>query len=360
MKRAVVFAFIVCCAAVSALSLAEDEKNSKPSATESSAEEFSAEPTTTPKPKPKTTTKPTPPPKTTTKPTPPPKTTTKPTPPPKTTTKPTPPLKTTTKPTPPAKTTTKPAPPPKTTTKPAPHPNTTTKAPPKPTPKPTSKPTPKPTAKPTPPPPPPQPTPSTNLTVGNYTVMGDKKEICLRAEMALQIRLATPKANGTFIVQPKATKAEGGCQDTKANLTLVFKEGFITFMFNKSNANNTVYVDSMSFSLSYPLSKERKLPFTATNKSLHLFAAKIGHCYSCKSDSLYMGDGLYLDVNQDRMQAFNLTKSNDFGLPDPCPADRPDYRVAIAVGVTLLVLIVVVVIAYLLGRRRRADGYQSL
>ncbi|XP_078020368.1 macrosialin isoform X3 [Epinephelus lanceolatus] len=318
MKRAVVFAFIVCCAAVSALSLAEDEKNSKPSATESSAEEFSAEPTTTPKPKPKTTTKPTPPPKTTTKPTPPPKTTTKPTPPPKTTTKPTPPLKTTTKPTPPAKTTTKPAPPP------------------------------------------PQPTPSTNLTVGNYTVMGDKKEICLRAEMALQIRLATPKANGTFIVQPKATKAEGGCQDTKANLTLVFKEGFITFMFNKSNANNTVYVDSMSFSLSYPLSKERKLPFTATNKSLHLFAAKIGHCYSCKSDSLYMGDGLYLDVNQDRMQAFNLTKSNDFGLPDPCPADRPDYRVAIAVGVTLLVLIVVVVIAYLLGRRRRADGYQSL
>ncbi|XP_049922413.1 macrosialin [Epinephelus moara] len=319
MKRAVVFAFIVCCA-VSALSLAEDEKNSKPSATESSAEEFSAQPTTPPTPPPKTTTKPTPPVKTTPKPT---------------------PVKTTTKPTPPVKTTTKPTPV-KTTTKPAP------------------KPTPKPTTKPTPPPPPPQPTPSTNLTVGNYTVMGDKKEICLRAEMALQIRLATPKANGTFIVQPKATKAEGGCKDTKANLTLVFKEGFITFMFNKSNANNTVYVDSMSFSLSYPLSKERKLPYTATNNSMHLFAAKIGHCYSCKSDSLYMGDGLYLDVNQDRMQAFNLTKSNDFGLPDPCPADRPDYRVAIAVGVTLLVLIVVVVIAYLLGRRRRADGYQSL
>ncbi|XP_049423468.1 macrosialin-like [Epinephelus fuscoguttatus] len=353
MKRAVVFAFIVCCA-VSALSLAEDEKNSKPSATESSAEEFNSTPTAKPAPKP--TTKPTP--KPTTKPTP--KPTTKPA--PKPTTKPAP--KPTTKPAP--KPTTKPAP--KPTTKPAPKP--TTKPAPKPTtkpaPKPTTKPTPKPTTKPAPKPttkpapPPPQPTPSTNLTVGNYTVMGDKKEICLRAEMALQIRLATPKANGTFIVQPKVTKAEGGCNDTRANLTLVFKEGFITFMFNKSNANNTVYVDSMRFSLSYPLSKERKLPFAATNKSVHLFAAKIGHCYSCKSDSLYMGDGLYLDVTQDRMQAFNLTKSNDFGLPDPCPADRPDYRVAIAVGVTLLVLIVVVVIAYLLGRRRRADGYQSL
>lgn len=45
---------------------------------------------------------------------------------------------------------------------------------------------------------------------------------------------------------------------------------------------------------------------------------------------------------------------------DVCPADQSDYRVAIAVGVTLLVLIVVVVIAYLVGRRRRSDGYQSL
>lgn len=73
-----------------------------------------------------------------------------------------------------------------------------------------------------------------------------------------------------------------------------------------------------------------------------------------------MGNGLYLDVNQDRMQAFNLKNNIDFGTPDPCAADRPDYRVAIAVGVTLLVLIVIVVIAYLLGRKRRTDGYQSL
>lgn len=26
-----------------------------------------------------------------------------------------------------------------------------------------------------------------------------------------------------------------------------------------------------------------------------------------------MGNGLYLDVSEDRMQAFNLTKSTDFG-----------------------------------------------
>lgn len=41
------------------------------------------------------------------------------------------------------------------------------------------------------------------------------------------------QANGTFIVQPNLTKVEGDCKETNANLTLVFKEGYITFMFNK-------------------------------------------------------------------------------------------------------------------------------
>ncbi|XP_078131684.1 lysosome-associated membrane glycoprotein 1 isoform X3 [Sander vitreus] len=209
---------------------------------------------------------------------------------------------------------------------------------------------------------PPQPTPPTNLTVGNYTLMADKTVVCVMALMALQIRLATPKANGTFIVQPKSTHTGGGCQATKANLTIEFKEGFITFMFNKSIEKNTVYVDALSFTLNYPLDKKvaNGPPYTASNKSMNLFAAKIGHAYSCKSESLYMGNGLYLDVNQDQMQAFNLTKSNKFGTYDLCAADKPDYRVAIAVGVTLLVLIIIVVVAYLLGRRKRADGYQSL
>ncbi|XP_061815311.1 lysosome-associated membrane glycoprotein 1-like isoform X2 [Nerophis lumbriciformis] len=214
------------------------------------------------------------------------------------------------------------------------------------------------TTTPTSPPSPPKPTPPANLSVGNYSLMKDKV-VCLMAQMALQIRLMTPKANGTFVVQPNKTKAIGECQENKANLTLVFQEGFITFMFNKSLAENKVYVDALSFVLSYPFSTANG-QYAASNKSMRSFAAKIGHSYSCKSESLYMGNGLYLDVKQDRMQAFNLTKSNGFGITDPCAADQPDYRVAIGVGVTLLVLIVVVVVVYLLGRKRRTDGYQSL
>nr|XP_020514604.1 macrosialin-like isoform X2 [Labrus bergylta] len=315
MKRSAVFVFVAVCA-LSALSLAEDEVESEPSVTVAPAIEFSPAASTA-----KTTTKEPP----TTKP----QTTKAPTTKPQTTKAPTK------------------AP----TTKPQTTKASTTKVP---TTKPKTTKAPTTTAKPTTSPP--KPTPSTNLTVGNYTVKKDKS-ICLMAQMALQIRLATPKENGTFIVQPNSTKVDGDCKEPKANLTLTFKEGFITFLFNMSSED--VYVHNLSFSLAYPLAKDAN-KFNGFNSSVRLFAAKIGHSYSCKSESVNIGNGLYLDITKDRMQAFNLTKSNEFGLPDLCPADQPDYRVAVAVGVTLLVLIVIVVVAYLLGRRRRTDGYQTL
>lgn len=60
--------------------------------------------------------------------------------------------------------------------------------------------------------------------------------------------------------------------------------------------------------------------YTARNTSVYLFPAKVGHSYSCRSDSLYMGNGLYLDVSNDKMQAFNLTK-NDVGTRK-CPCEE--------------------------------------
>uniref|UniRef100_A0A4W5KLL4 Lysosome-associated membrane glycoprotein 2-like luminal domain-containing protein n=1 Tax=Hucho hucho TaxID=62062 RepID=A0A4W5KLL4_9TELE len=210
----------------------------------------------------------------------------------------------------------------------------------------------------------PEPTPAANLTVGNYTLKSGKG-LCLMAQLALQIRVEDTGKTGVFIVQPGKTHVEGGCDKSTANLTLTFKEGFITFMFNKNTTQNAVYVDTVSFYLSYPLTSgengKMSPPYVAKNGSLDLFLAKVGHSYSCKSESVFMGKGLYLDVTQDRMQAFNLTKEWDFGTSDPCPTDRPaDYRVAIAVGIVLLILIIIVVVAYLLSRRKRSDGYQSL
>lgn len=203
------------------------------------------------------------------------------------------------------------------------------------------------------------PTPVANLTAGDYALKGPKGETCLRAAMALQIRLESGKANGTFIVQPLMTEAKGDCQDATANLTLKFREGAVTFLYNKNATENRFYVTALSFRLTYPLIPGGS-SYSASNRSLNLFSARIGHSYSCKRDSLPMGNGLHLDVTQDRMQVFGFANSQDFGSADLCAADKPDYSVAIGVGITLLVLIIIVVVVYLVGRRRRSSGYQSL
>lgn len=189
----------------------------------------------------------------------------------------------------------------------------------------------------------------------------EQKEVCLKAHMALQIRLSSEKSKGVFIVQPTLTQAEGSCVGSTANLTLTFREGHLTFLFNKSSTEDTVYVHALSFVLRYPLDqKGSRSSFSANNKSLHLLAAKTGHSYACNMESVFMGSGLYLDITQDRVQAFNLTKTHDFGTSDVCASDHRDYRVAVAVGVTLLVLIVIVVVVYFVTRRRRTGGYQLL
>ncbi|KAG7265633.1 hypothetical protein CRUP_029752 [Coryphaenoides rupestris] len=166
---------------------------------------------------------------------------------------------------------------------------------------------------------PPKPTPPAALAVGKYSTKNKNNITCLLAEMALQIRLVSAK----------------------------------------NSTGNRVYLDDLNLSLFYPFITPAE-KYTQENKSLHLFAARIGHAYYCRNDSIFMGNGLYLDVTQNQMQAFNFTKNNMFDVSDPCPADAPNYSVAIVVGVILLVLIIIVVVAYILGRRRRSGGYQPL
>ncbi|XP_055012081.1 lysosome-associated membrane glycoprotein 1 isoform X3 [Boleophthalmus pectinirostris] len=206
-----------------------------------------------------------------------------------------------------------------------------------------------------------QPPKVTNSTVGNYT-LDNGKHRCLMAQMELRIRLASKEANGTFLLLPNMTRTAGDCNDNHATLKLISKELNITFSYLKNATAKMAFVDKLAFNLTYDFSKKSNAvqTYSVTNQSIQVFEAKLGKSYSCRKESLYMGQGLYLDINHDRMQAFNFTNSNEFGTTDPCPADQNNYRVAIAVGITLLVLIVVVVIAYLLARKKRTDGYQSL
>ncbi|XP_061093147.1 macrosialin [Conger conger] len=203
---------------------------------------------------------------------------------------------------------------------------------------------------------PPTPTSKANLTGGEYTLK------CALLSMELQIKVeydSNSKSEGIYIVQPRTTTVQGNCGNSSVNFNLTFKEGFIDFRFEKNDTEKLVYVSSVAVELTYPFDRaDPKTRYAASNSSVKLFSAAIGQSYSCRNQSLYLGKGIHLEMTKGRMEAFNTTK--DFGPPNPCPADKQDYRVAIAVGIVLLILIVIVVVAYIIGRRKRNDGYQAL
>uniref|UniRef100_A0A671LJ66 Si:ch211-212k18.7 n=1 Tax=Sinocyclocheilus anshuiensis TaxID=1608454 RepID=A0A671LJ66_9TELE len=193
----------------------------------------------------------------------------------------------------------------------------------------------------------PVPTPSTNMTTGNYNFSDDKGILCIMVVAAIGIHVNTSEVNGTFIVQPSKTNVSGDCSEEVASLMITFNEGDISLQFQKVSLFTDFHNEFF------------KMNYTGTNRSLELFSVDLGYSYSCKAETVYMGGGVSLDLTQYRVQAFDI-KNKNFGPPELCKADQPDYRVPIAVGIILIILIIIVVIAYLISRKRRTDGYQSL
>ncbi|XP_050970850.1 macrosialin [Labeo rohita] len=205
----------------------------------------------------------------------------------------------------------------------------------------------------------PVPTPPTNVTTGKYNFTDGKGIPCIMMDMAIGIRVNTSGVNGTFIVQPSKTNVSGECQEKVATLTLTFDEGSISVQFQKNETTKKAYLRFVQYDLTYAFKTGVLSNYSSENRSLELFSVDLGHSYSCHAETLYMGNGVSLDLTHNRFQAFDI-KDKQFGPPELCKADQPDYRVPIAVGIILIILIVIVVIAYLISRKRRTDGYQSL
>ncbi|KAG9274176.1 macrosialin-like [Astyanax mexicanus] len=206
----------------------------------------------------------------------------------------------------------------------------------------------------------PGPTKSTTLTLGNYNI-SDGSLLCIVLKAAIQIHVNNSQGNGTFIVQPSMTTSYGQCQNDKTGkLGLSFNEGVIVLNFVKNETTKTVYANSVAVNLTYAFTSGVRTTISNVNGSTQVFTMSASHSYSCKSEMVYMGNGVNLEFSQERLQAFDFGKDGQFGPIDLCKADQPNYSVAIAVGIVLIVLIVIVVIAYLISRRKRTDGYQTL
>ncbi|KAK2860583.1 hypothetical protein Q7C36_004749 [Tachysurus vachellii] len=205
----------------------------------------------------------------------------------------------------------------------------------------------------------PEPTATTNITVGNYTVQVGK-QLCVMVQAAIQVRVNSSKQHmeGTYIVPGDAT-SNGECERNNASLRINLKEGYISMTFTKNDSANVVFVSAVTVSLAYAFKSGELSHLERKIEQVQLFSTAISHSYSCKSESILLGNDTYLEFSHERMQAFNFT-NNQFGSIDLCKADKPDYRVAIGVGIVLLILIIIVVVAYLISRRKRTDGYQTL
>ncbi|XP_059381791.1 macrosialin isoform X1 [Carassius carassius] len=204
----------------------------------------------------------------------------------------------------------------------------------------------------------PSPTPPTKLVVGHYNFSLDGK-LCSMVDLAIGIHVRNGTVNDTFIVQPHKTNVSGECGDRASVITIYFTEGQFILKFRHNETIKKVYVELVEYDLTYAFKTGESIEYSGKNESLELFSVEPGHSYSCQSVTLYMGNGVSLDLTHTKFQAFEF-KNKEFGPSELCKADQPNYRVAITVIIILILLIIIAVIFFLIRKKQRTDGYQSL
>jgi lysosomal-associated membrane protein 1/2 len=150
---------------------------------------------------------------------------------------------------------------------------------------------------------------------------------------------------------------------------------FIQFSVNGSNTTSLSKIygyvsinDKYSYFKDYSANVEGVHKFSS-NESL--FQTERGHSYRCNTKTSIQGfntDGnvtvTSVDLENLRIQPFvdDSKKFDDFGDETVCSADvaKDSNLIPIIVGACLAVLVVIVLIAYLIGRRRSRNGYQSV
>ncbi|XP_074839134.1 macrosialin [Carettochelys insculpta] len=207
------------------------------------------------------------------------------------------------------------------------------------------------------------PTAPPDVRVGDYW-LAEGKEVCVRVQSGLEIRVEYTKSSkaklwGAFAIQPNQTKVSGHCGNETATLRLNFPQGFLSFTFTQNKTRRTFYLREVQANLSLRFPGAQEWDFGAHNDSLQEFEARLGHSYQCQNRSMGLSPQLRLDALQERVQAFALPPSGNFGEAELCPAQR-SLVVPIVIGVVLLVLILLVLIAYLMGRHRARGGYQTI
>ncbi|XP_064639578.1 lysosome-associated membrane glycoprotein 1-like isoform X2 [Lineus longissimus] len=228
----------------------------------------------------------------------------------------------------------------------------------------------------------PTPTPTLPATPnsGNWSVQGSDGKTCMVAVMGARFEIPyTKKDNATatakFDVPADATTEGSTCGNATNSDTLqldFFKNFVLKMIFTTVKASAMLTADDeyhlQNISLTYHLN-EQQFPghggnpaeaLMITNNEAH-FKVSVGKSYKCKTKvEIDMGGDARLDTYNLQVEAFKTSNGTDFDESSECAADGTSGIVPIAVGAALAALVVIVLIAYIIGRRKRYQGYEAL
>jgi len=220
-----------------------------------------------------------------------------------------------------------------------------------------------------------------NAGAWNLTVTDPKSKnttVCGKLEMTALVNV-----NYTSILQEKMvanfaipndtvvmSDMVGKCNNDSVSVTFMIKEvdlnaANITFKFTKNqfDENATEYWSLSESAISYPNGNNPLFPnsderkgTTVLSSNATLFNTTYGNAFKCVDKHWINTTATwYIEISDVTIQPFNLT-NEDYGDIEDCTEDlKDDWLVPVIVGSVLGGLVVIVIVAYVIGRRRKAE-----
>jgi len=221
----------------------------------------------------------------------------------------------------------------------------------------------------------------------NYTWPQNSKNLCFAGRFDLVLNVdylqttgtkasaKIPLNSDTYETYRVSCTTPNNVHELAISMLSGFTEILLHFSVDDKNMTSLTKVygyvtvnDKQTYLKNYSNSTEGVHKF-ASNESL--FGTDRGCSYRCNTKTIIKGFNTTgdltvtsIDLENLRIQPFadDSKEFNDFGVEKVCSADieKNSNLIPIIVGACLAVLVVIVLVAYLIGRRRSRNGYQSV
>ncbi|CAF1586423.1 unnamed protein product [Adineta ricciae] len=221
----------------------------------------------------------------------------------------------------------------------------------------------------------------------NYTWPQNSKKLCFAAEFDLVLNVDYLKSDGAKASAKiplngstyEFYRVSCSTPATVHELTISMLNGFTNILLSFSvDAKNMTslkkiygyitFNDKQTYFTDYAPGLDGVHPFSS---NVSLFETDRGNSYRCDTKTTVTGFNTTSNVTVTSVELENLrvqafaddTKDfSNYGVEKVCSADadKNSNLIPIIVGACLAVLVVVVLVAYLIGRRRNRNGYQSV